>query len=101
MDEHLHGCVLATLKVVVQFARIISINADEVTDVDNTYWVEVHMYVVQSWEIMLHLLHLSYISKSSTFDHLMNVIIYALLYEGGLSCEQVASKLVCFGVDGV
>jgi hypothetical protein len=31
MDKHLHGCILATLKAVVQSARIISISADEVT----------------------------------------------------------------------
>jgi hypothetical protein len=89
------------LRVVIQFARIISNGANEVTTVDNTCWVGVHMYAVQSWKRMLYLLHLSCVSKSSTSDHLTNVIIYALLYEGGLSREQVASKLVCFGVDEV
>jgi hypothetical protein len=43
-----HGCVMAALKAVVQSARIISISADEVTAVDNTYWVGVRIYAVQS-----------------------------------------------------
>jgi hypothetical protein len=38
IGEYLHGCVLAAFKAVVQFARIISINADEVTTIDNTCW---------------------------------------------------------------
>jgi hypothetical protein len=57
MGEHVHGCVLAALKAVLQSAKIISISADEVTAVDNTCWVGVHIYVVQSWERMPHLLH--------------------------------------------
>jgi hypothetical protein len=56
MGEHLHGCVLAALKVVVQSARIISISADEVTAIDNTSWVGVHIYAMQSWERVPYLL---------------------------------------------
>jgi hypothetical protein len=101
MGEHVHGYVLAALKVVVQSARIISISVDEVTTVDNTCWVEVHVYAVQSWERMPHLFHLSCVYESGTFDYLTNVIMHVLLSEGGLSREQIASKLVCFRTDGV
>jgi hypothetical protein len=50
---------------------------------------------------MPYLLHLSCVSKSDTFDHLTNIIMHALLYEGRLAREKIASKLVCFGADGV
>jgi hypothetical protein len=36
-----------------------------------------------------------------TVDHLTERIILALISEGGLIREEIASKLVCFGVDGV
>jgi hypothetical protein len=101
MAEQLHGCILAVLKGVVQSARIISITVDEVTAIDNTSWVGVHVYAMRSWERMPHLLHLSCVSKSGTSDHLTSVIMHALVGEGGLSREEIASKLVCFGVDGV
>jgi hypothetical protein len=101
MGEHLHGCVLAALKAVVQSARIISISADEVTAIDNTSWVGVHVYAMQSWERVPYLLHLSCVSESGTSDHLTNVIMHALLSKGGLAREEIASKLVCFGADGV
>jgi hypothetical protein len=51
---------------------------------------------MQSWERMSYLLHMSCVSKSGISDHLTNVIMHAFLSEGGLSREQVASKLVCF-----
>jgi hypothetical protein len=101
IGEHLHCCVLGALKAVVQSTRIISINADEVTTVDNTSWVGIHVYAMQSWKMMPYLLHLSYDSESGTTDQLINVIMHVLLFEGGLSCEQIASKLVCFKADGV
>jgi hypothetical protein len=50
---------------------------------------------------MPHLLHLSCVSESGTSDHLTNVIMHVLLCEGGLSREQIASKLVCFGAEGI
>ena len=50
---------------------------------------------------MPHLLHLSCVSKSGASDHLMSVIMHALLDEGGLSHEEITSKLVCFRVDGI
>jgi hypothetical protein len=92
---------LAALKAVVQSVRIISISADEVTMIDNTSWVGVQVYAMQSWERMPYLLHVSCVSKSSTSDHLINVIMHVLLSEGGLAREEIACKLVCFKADGV
>jgi len=48
MAEHLYRLVLATLKGVVQFATIVSINIDEVTTIDNTFWMDVHIYAMES-----------------------------------------------------
>lgn len=48
-----------------------------------------------------HLLHLSCVSESGIADHFIDVIMDALIGGGGLSHEEIACKLVCFGVDGV
>ena len=104
MSEHLHASVLATLKEVVQSARIISISADEVTAIDNTSWLSVHVYTMNSWERISHLLHLSCVSDGDgdggTADSLTDAIMFSLLGKGGLTREDIASKLVCFGADG-
>ena len=102
MSEHLHASVLATLKEVIQSARIISISADEVTAIDNTLWLGVHVYAMKSWERVPHLLHLSCVSDGDggTVDNLTDTIMFSLLGEGGLTRKDIASKLVYFGADG-
>ena len=102
MSKHLHASVLAALKEVIQSARIISISADEVTAIDNTLWLGVHMYAMNSWERVPHLLHLSCVSDgdSGTADSLTDTIMFSLLGKRGLTREDIASKLVCFWADG-
>jgi len=101
MNEYLHMCVMSTLKSIIQFVRVVSISVDEVIVIDNTSWIGIHVYTVESWERVLHLLHLSYVSESDTTNHLTNVIMSALLEEGRLICKQIALKLVSFGADRV
>ena len=101
MSEHMHATVLLRLKSLVQSARFVSISADEVTAVDTTSWLGVHVYTMDSWERVPHLLHLSCLSDGGTADILTNAIMLSLVEEGGLSREDIASKVVCFGADGV
>ncbi len=46
MSEHLHTFVLFALKAMVKYIRVISINTHEVTMINNTSWVGVHIYVI-------------------------------------------------------
>jgi len=101
MSLHLHASILNALKAVVQFAKIILIAIDKVTAVDITCWVGVHVYTMDNWERMPHLLHLSCIPDGGIVNNLTSVIMHVLLEEGGLNHEDIASKLICFGVDGV
>jgi len=39
--------------------------------------------------------------KGGIADHLTNVIMHALIDEGGLTHDEIASKLICFDADGV
>ena len=48
MSGHLHGCILDALKAVIQSAKYISITTNEVTAVDNTAWVGIHVYAMKS-----------------------------------------------------
>ena len=62
---------------------MISFSADEVTAIDNTSWVCVHVYAMDSWERVAHLLHLSCVSDGGTADNLTEVIMYSLVGKGG------------------
>lgn len=101
MSEHVHACLLIALKHVVQFVQFISICANKVTVVENTYWVGVHVYAIENWKRMQHLVHLSCVPDVDSADHLTTMIMGALFEEGRLSCKEIASKLVYFGADGV
>jgi len=69
--------------------------------IDNTSWLGVHVYVMESWERVLHLLHLSDVLESGTTAHLIQVIMHVLMGEGGLTYEEIAHKLVAFDADRV
>jgi len=104
MAKHLHSCVLVALKLVVRNARFVSISVDEVTAVNNTLWIGIHVYVVDEWKRVPHLLHLFYVSNCGTVNHFTNVIMQTLVEEGGLSRKEITCKLVLFGgnrADGV
>ena len=101
MSEHLHASILSALMSVVRSLCIISISAYEVTAVDNTLWLSIHVYAMDSWERVPYLLHLSYLSDGGSADNLTNSIMLSLLGEGGLSAEDISLKLVCFGADRI
>jgi hypothetical protein len=66
-----------------------------------TCWMSVHVHIMERWEIVLHLLHISYVSELGIADHLSKRIMSTLMNEAGLTQEEIASKLVCFGTDRV
>jgi len=101
MNEYLHSSIMVALRVAVQSMRYVSISTDEVIAMDNMSWVEVHIYVVESWKRILYLLHLSCIANCGTTDHLTDVIMHSLLGEGSLTREQIVGKVVSFGANGV
>lgn len=48
MSEHLHTFVLIVLKHFVQSARYISISTNKVIAIDTTFWINVHIYTIES-----------------------------------------------------
>jgi hypothetical protein len=101
MSEHIEVVVLDALRKLIRGCTIFSLFADEVTTIDMTYWVSMHVHVMEGWERVPHFLHISYVLEPGTADHLTERIILALISEGSLTREEIAYKLVCFGVDGV
>ena len=42
----------------MRFAKIISIDADEVIVIDHISWLRVHVYTMENWKRIPYLLHL-------------------------------------------
>ena len=94
MSEHLHISVLLRLRSVVQSARIVSISCDEVTTVNNTSWIGIHVYTMEGWK------RVSHVSTAGIASNLTTVIMDALINEGGLSTNEIAEKVIYFWANG-
>lgn len=80
-------------------------NCDELTTIDNQSWLFVHAYVIDDWKQLPLLLNI-YKVVDETIAHNMTSLIAKSLGQhgvnmGGLSEIDIASKLVCFGANGV
>ncbi len=50
MAEVMHVVLLEATKATFDVALFIAVNVDEVTMIDNTQWLSIHLYVVQKLE---------------------------------------------------
>ncbi len=57
--------------------------------------------MVQNWVRILIFISLDKVLEGLSSDNLTKVIMEALIIGGGLPRDQIAQKLICFGVDGV
>ena len=96
MSERLYLSMLSKLKLIVEFARIIFNSYDKVTTVDNTSWIEIHVYAIEGWERVQHLLHLSHAFDGGIASYLTTIIIDALINEGSLTAYDIIKKVMCF-----
>jgi len=60
-----------------------------------------HYYVLHNWVRIRILIYLDQVIVGSRNDNLTKVIMKALMIGGGVLRDQIAHKLICFGVDGV
>ena len=96
----MHLIVLEKLKATIRSTRFIAISCDEVMSCDSGQWFSLHAYVVVDWVQVLVLLHLSKVEAQGV-DALTEVIVRALISEGGLSREEIGKKLIYFGTNSV
>jgi hypothetical protein len=102
MAEHIYDFVKTKQRSMVQAAAFISLSIDETSAVDNSSIIVVHCYVMSNWgrqALMVALMKME--STGATSDSLTRVIINALSVNCALDEAAIASKLLCFGTDGV
>jgi hypothetical protein len=85
-----------TMQVLSDF-NFLSILADDITSVDNTSWLALHVCACQSWK---HL-SLQMMIDGGGADAVREMITSFLELHRGLSERQIIKKLVCFGAYGI
>jgi len=70
MAENMHSIVIVSTKAIVQKARYLTINGDEVTTIDNQSRCNFHAYVVDDLKRIPLLLNLERVISGSNVDNL-------------------------------
>ncbi len=86
---------------VVQKIKYLIVSCDEITTINNQSLCNVHAYVVDGFKRMPLLLNLERVVGKGFVDNLATSILRSLMKYGCLIVEQIGSKIVCFGLDGV
>jgi len=99
MVEVMHVVLLDATKITFVVAPFIVVNADEVTTINNTQWLSIHLYVVQKWRHIPILLCVELIRLFATSNNIFSLMVKCMLDFGGLGVEEIAGKLVNIGCD--
>jgi hypothetical protein len=97
----MHHIITESTKVAIQKAKYIIVSCDEVTNINNQSWCNVHAHIVDGFKGVPLLLNLEMLLGGGTIDNLIVLILMSLMEYGGLTIEHVISKLTCFASDKV
>jgi hypothetical protein len=100
MVEVMHNMLLKATKVAFVRANFIVVNENEVTTIDNTQWLSIHLYMVQAWKRIPILLCVESVGVFVTSNNIFGLMVKSLLEFGGLRLEELAGKLVNMGCNG-
>ena len=74
-----------------QGARYFSVSCDEVTTMDNSTWISIHVYVVKNYERFSMLAALEHVQEEATSNNLTKVVMTNLQVLSGFQQEEIAA----------
>ncbi len=101
MASYMHDLVVNKTKTIVEVAKFISLSYDEVTTFDQQSWVCIDAYVVENWQQIPLLLSSQQVVDGATSNNLKHILVDAMVLFGDLNKDNIAYKLITFGVGGV
>jgi len=99
MVEVMYIVLLEATKTTFVATPFIVVSVDEVTMIDNTQWLSIHLYVVQKWRSIPILLCVEAVSSFATSDNILSLMVKCMLYFSGLGVKKLVRKLVSIGCD--
>jgi len=49
MAKDFHTIVMQAMKLVLGKVNVFTLSSDEVTLIDNQFWLSIHAYIIQNW----------------------------------------------------
>ncbi len=91
----MHCIVVIATKAGIHVTRYLAISCNEVTTINNQAWVSPYLfYLMEGLKHMPILLNLERFLDDGMINNLTNMIQNSLLAYGGLTMEEIISKLV-------
>ena len=88
------------MKESIKDSNFIALSLDEVTTIDNTSWVCMHVYTINDICHQPFLLSVAKLNCNAIVENLYELLKTTLIESGGLDSMEIAKKLVCVGADG-
>ncbi len=79
MAKVMHNVLLKATKATFVHANFIVVNVDEITTIDNTQWLSIHLYTVQGWKRIPILLCVESIVVFATSNNIFGLMVKGLL----------------------
>ncbi len=89
MVEVIHVVLLEATKITFVVTPFIVVSVDEITTIDNTQWLSIHLYVVKKWKHIPILLCVEAVSLSATSDNIFPLMVRCKMDFGGLRVEEL------------
>jgi hypothetical protein len=96
----MHNMLLEATKVAFVCANFIVVNANEIITIDNTQWLSIHLYMVQTWKRIPIFLCVEFVGVFATSNNIFGLMVKGLLEFGGLRLEELVGKLINMGCNG-
>ncbi len=96
----MHYIVLITTKMTIHVAKYLVVICHEMMMIDIESWINIHTYLVEGFKCIPILLNLERLVNIGIADNLTNLILKSLIINGGLTMEEINSKLISFGFNG-
>jgi hypothetical protein len=84
MAKCMHKSVLQNTKTIVWDFAFFGLNADEVTTINNQWWISVHVYVMQNWIHIPILLTLEWVEVGAIIENITTIILQNIMKFRGL-----------------
>jgi len=88
------------LREIVNRSQFISLSLDEVTVIDNTSWVCIHVYVVDKHVRNENFLGIFKLQVNANAENIFELVTKSMKDSLGMTSMVIAKKLVCLGADG-
>ena len=88
------------MKKSIEDSNFIALSLDEVTKIDNTSWVCMHVYTINNLCCQPFLLSVAKLNRSATAKNLYELLKATLIESRGLDSMEITKMLMCVGANG-